>query len=648
LIPLKRSCTITSTNGYLTIAGQTAPGEGICLSRYPAGITSCSDVNMRFIRCRLGDYNQGTDMDGIGLGNSNHSIIDHCSISWTMDEATSSRQSGGVGSGSAMITFQHNIISEALDHSYHYEDDNRSCTNCYQPHSFAGSISGEIGSYHHNLLAHCTGRNWSMAGGLDGSHYAGSLDIRNNVVYNWTSRTTDGGVQRANYVNNYYKPYTNASYVKVWLLRLDPIDPARGPGAYFMDGNFMEGKNYESNNWQFGTAVLVGDGTPGDYATSNQLASVRTNTEVCPPYVTTQTAGDAFKSVLSDVGCNLPVPDVIDQRVIQEALNKTVHYIGTNGQPYVINGQSQSTASPNRPGIIDTQTDVHDVATNSPNYPWPPYNSATADLDTDHDGLPDWWEVIHGTNTNSPPNDFSDSNADPDGDGYTALEDYLNWLAAPHTTCAQDAYVDLDLSQFTIGFTNAPVLSVFSPTSGTVVLLGDGKTARFTPTSGFSGLGSFGFAVVDAESSTLTNAVGVRVIPTPPPPLTPFQQWQITYFNSTNNPAADPNFDADGDSQNNMAEFLSGTNPTNSSSALRIISVTRQSNDVVITWTTAGASTNAVQSTTSGANGGYSNGFADLSAPLIISGSGDTRTNYIDVAGATNTPSRYYRIRLVP
>ncbi len=897
LIPLKRPCTINSTNGYLTIAGQTAPGEGICLSQWRAGISSCSDVIMRFIRLRLGDASQQS-MDGIGLGNSNHSIMDHNTISWTIDESTSSRQSGAVGSGSANITFQRNIISEALDHSYHYDDSQPSCTNCYQPHSFAGSISGEIGSYHHNLVAHCTGRNWSMAGGLDqSSHYAGSLDIRNNVVYNWTSRTTDGGVQRANYVNNYYKPYTNSSYVKTWLLRLDAINSTWGTESYYMDGNIMEGQNYESNNWQFGTAVYVGDGST--YANSNQLASVRTNAEVFPSYVTTHTARDAYKTVLSDVGCNLPVADVIDQRVIQETLNKTVHYIGTNGPTYTINGVPQSTASPNRAGIIDAPTDVHD-AVGSPNYPWPAYNTYNVPVDSDHDGLPDWWEVLHGTNPHSPPGDFSDSNADPDGDGYSNLEDYLNWLAAPHVTCQWNSYVDVDLSQLTLGFTNVPVYAVFNPTNGTAAVLVDGKTARFTATPGFTGLGSFGFAVADADGSTLSNAIGVLVssanlvwrgdgtannwdvgttanwlegtnvvtfspdgladsvtfddtgsdnpavnlvgtllpssvavtatqdytfggtgslggpmsltksgtgqltvttsntysggttvshgtllvnnttgsgtgsgtvtvgngavlggsgiiggpvtvdgtlapgpagggsvgtltigndlvvdpgavlqyelgtssdltvvsgnltlagtlivadaggfasatytlftyggtltyngvsigttpagytftISTNTPGqvalvvtnLTAFQQWQIGYFGSTNNLAADSNADPDGDGQNNLAEFLSGTSPTNGLSALRIISAPRQSDNVVITWTTAGGRTNAVQATAGAANGSYTTNFVDITAwpHIIIDGSGDVTTNYTDIGGATNRPSRYYRIRLVP
>jgi polygalacturonase len=131
-------------------------------------------------------------------------------------------------------------------------------------------------------------------------------------------------------------------------------------------------------------------------------------------------------------------------------------------------------------------------------------------------------------------------------------------------------------------------------------------------------------------------------------PLSAFEQWQIQYFGSTNNAAADPNADPDGDGQNNQSEFESGTNPTNSASALQIISTVRQSNDVMITWTTAGGFTNAVQATAGGGSGGYTTNFSDISDLVIISGSGDATTNYTDAGGGTNVPSRYYRVRLVP
>ena len=129
---------------------------------------------------------------------------------------------------------------------------------------------------------------------------------------------------------------------------------------------------------------------------------------------------------------------------------------------------------------------------------------------------------------------------------------------------------------------------------------------------------------------------------------TALQQWQMTYFNSTNSAAAAPDADPDGDGMSNTNEFLAGTNPTNSLSGLRILSVVQQTNDVVITWATAGGRTNAVQATAGDGSGGYSTNFNDISDSIIMPGSGDATTNYVDVGGATNSPSRYYRIRLVP
>ena len=503
LIRLKRPCVINNANGYLTLAGQTAPGEGICLANWRAGLSSCTDVIMRFIRCRLGDASQQA-MDGIGLGNSTHSIIDHCSISWTIDEASSSRQSGAVGSSSCNITFQHNIISEPLQHSYHYNDAERAatgCTNCYQAHGYAASISGEIGSYHHNLLAHSTDRNWSLAGGLDqSSHYAGSLDIRNNVVYNWIARTSDGGVQRCNYVSNYYKPFP-ANPSVTWLLKLDAINTNWGSEVYYMAGNVMEGKTYFTNNWMTGSF----------YNGATVQTQVQTNAEIFPAYVATQSATNACKMVLSDVGCTLPVPDVIDRRIIGEVLDGTTHYEGTNGPTYTINGFVQDTPGPNYPGIIDSPTDVHD-ATGSPNYPWPAYATYNVPVDSDHDGLPDWWELAKGLNPSSAAGDFSDSNGDPDGDGYSNLEDYLNWLAAMHVDGTRNTNVDIDLTPFTRGFTNnSPAYAVSNPTNGAVALLAGGKIARFTPTANFYGLGGFQFKVADAQGFSLTNAIGIHV-----------------------------------------------------------------------------------------------------------------------------------------
>jgi len=503
LIRLQGPCVIGK--GYLTVAGQTAPGDGICLANYRAGLSSCSDVILRFVRCRLGDAAHQA-MDGMGLGNSTHSVIDHCSLSWTMDESTSSRQSGAVGSESAMISFQNNVISEPLQYSYHYDAANR--TN-YEPHAFAGSISGEIGSYHHNLLAHSTDRNWSLAGGLDQSqHYAGSLDLRNNVIYNWQGRTTDGGVQRANYVNNYYKPCpANLSRSANWLLKLDAIQTNWGTETYYMTGNVLQGTSYYTNNWMTGSFV---NGLP--------LAGLTvTNAEIFPSYVDTQSASNAYKVVLSDSGCNQPLPDAIDRRIVGEVLDGTTHYTGTNGTPYIIDGVSQPKSGPKYPGFIDSQNDVKDFTNNpaAPNYslnaPWPPYATYNVPADTDHDGLPDWWEQIKGLNANSAPGDFYDSNGDPDGDGYTYLEDYLNWLAKPNYSCTNGTPLNVELTQYTRGFTNvSPAYAVWGASGGAVGL--SGRTALFTNGLSTNGLGSFKFKVTDNTGFSYTNTVNVRLV----------------------------------------------------------------------------------------------------------------------------------------
>jgi hypothetical protein len=396
LIRLKAPCAVH--NPYCTIAGQTAPGDGICLANFSGGAYGTHDVIIRYLRFRIGDAEHKA-MDGAGLGSCDHCIIDHCSISWSSDEGTSSR-------GAKNITFQRNIVAEALHHGPHYRASDRTKL---ETHAFAGSISGDIGSYHHNLLADCTDRNWSLAGGLtQGGHYAGYLDIRNNVVYNWTARTTDGGVKELNYVNNYYKPYPKNPFVK-WLLKLDPINPAWGTEKYYMTGNFLEGFVSETNNWSA-------------FANGPQVEKqVRVDRPLFPSYVTTQSARGAFTNVLANVGANFPKSDVIDRHIIEETREGTTHYTGTKGPTY------GDRPGPNYPGIIDEPADDKSAA-GSPNFPWPEYKTYPVPVDTDHDGIPDDWEKAHGLN----PNDLNDANADGNGDGYTNLEKYLNSLVGEY------------------------------------------------------------------------------------------------------------------------------------------------------------------------------------------------------------------------
>lgn len=365
-------------NPYLTIAGQTAPGNGICISNLNLGMLGAHDVIVRYIRVRPGDT-AGLTLDGMGMASSDHSIIDHCSISWTQDEAFSSR-------GAKNITLQRTLISEALNVAGHknYEKGKQ--------HGFAASIGGDVGSFHHNLLAHCAGRNWSLAGGLDkAGRHTGRLDIRNNVVYNWSHRTTDGGVMQLNFVNNYYKPGPASRVFHVLMPERDNVR-AFGPQDYFVAGNVMEGK-YGADE------PLAGVRAPRNEPKEKFLA----DQPFFEPFVTTQSAAEVFENVLADVGCNVPALDEHDRRVIEETRSGTTTYKGS------ISGL---------PGLPDSQADVGG---------WDDYpeEHRAADWDTDNDGMPGAWETQHGLN----PADPADGNLDADGDGYTNLEEYLNSIA---------------------------------------------------------------------------------------------------------------------------------------------------------------------------------------------------------------------------
>ena len=385
VIALKSKLLITGSgnNSTVTVAGQTAPGKGIAIRNFAFGMTGGADVIMRFIRLKVGGYSM-TAMDGMGMASADNTIYDHCSISWTIDEAFSSRSAHN-------ITLQRTLISECLNDSYHYDDSTPDHTGT-QPHGFAASISGNIGSFHHNLLAHCAGRNWSLAGGLlHGTlNYDGAVDIRNNVVYNWQYRTTDGGAHQVNFVNNYYKPGPATTF----FYALNALnDGFMGGQYYYFVGNVMPGHFDESSQDKGREAT----GQARDY-----------NPWVTTPFftqnVTTQSAGDAYTNVLANVGANVPMLDDHDKRVIQETRDGTTHYKGSK------TGLA---------GLPDTENDVG-------GYESYPTTTRAADWDTDHDGIPDAWEKSHGLN----PSDAADGNkTNLSKVGYTNLETYLNELA---------------------------------------------------------------------------------------------------------------------------------------------------------------------------------------------------------------------------
>jgi hypothetical protein len=439
---------------HITIAGQTAPGKGICIAGAPLGVVN-DDNMVRFMRVRLGT---GTTYDGMGLTGANNSIVDHCSISWTIDEGFSSR-------GAHNITLQRTMIAEALNIAGH---DHYAAG---KGHGFAGSIGGEVGSFHHNLLAHCAGRNWSLAGGADGDgNYLGKMDIRNNVVYNWDHRTTDGGAREVNFVGNYYKPGAATHFF--WALNAQHEGYGGGMQQYFFDDNIMPGHFDEHNQ------------TDGRKETGKVSYQTFLDKPFFESYVTTQSAKDAYKDVLSDVGCNAPVFDEHDIRIINETLDSTYKYKGSKS---------------GKPGLPDSQEDVGG---------WENYPALTRDagFDTDHDGLPDWWEKLHSLNPNSSKGDFSDANNDSDKDGFTALDSYLGWLAMPHYATAVGKAVSIDLKQLSRGYTEQCKYQFSEAVNGKGTL-SDKGILSFTPAK--AGLASFHFTVKDKAGSTFTRQVNI-------------------------------------------------------------------------------------------------------------------------------------------
>ena len=418
VITLKERLTINDP--YITIAGQTAPGRGIMFKSSPLGVAS--DGITRFIRLRLGGGDSwsgsganANTSDGMGMAGNNHAIMDHCSIGWAIDEGFSSRNSRN-------LTLQHTLISEELNyagHSHYVEQSGR-----YVEHGYAATIGGGypdgVGSYHHNLLAHNNGRNWSMSGGLSDGAYAGALDIFNNVCYNWGDRTTDGGTHEGNFVNNYYK--MGPASTEKYLLTADLEGTGTGTQSYYVAGNIRENTD--------GSKTTNQSELRRQRATNGQVVNwtVFQSAPFFDSYATIESAEAAYKNVLSDVGCNLPELDNHDQRMVKETLSgsysKTGYYTG-------------------KKGLIDRESDAEgfgglNITTASRPSNW----------DTDKDGMPDWWEKAYGTNANS-----ADHNSDLNGDNYTNLEEYLNWMADPHFTMS--GKITIDLATYFAGYTNA-------------------------------------------------------------------------------------------------------------------------------------------------------------------------------------------------
>jgi pectate lyase len=374
-------------NPFITIAGQTAPGEGICIRRHPI-IIDADNVIIRYIRVRLGDES-GKDYDAISGRFRKHIILDHISASWSVDECVSVYHCDS-------ITVQWCLISESLSHSNHKKGS----------HGYGGIWGSNYGTYHHNLFAHHTSRNPRMASG------AGNTDHRNNVVYNWGFQSLYGGERyqkgnekfnfsNFNIVANYYKPgpATRPCKVKHRIANPSFRNQKDDFGKWFIDKNVVEGSPHVSaDNWNGGVQTKI------------SFEKVKLDKAWPSMNIHQQKPEEAYRLVLENAGANFPKRDPIDVRIMNEVMGGYATYEGKSYKK-----EHQVADSTKICGIIDTQNDVGG---------WPELKSSEAPKDSDHDGMPDEWEIKSNLN----PNDASDGAHDLDGDGYTNLEEYINGL----------------------------------------------------------------------------------------------------------------------------------------------------------------------------------------------------------------------------
>lgn len=326
--------------GNLTIAGQSAPGDGICIRNYPVKIKD-NNVIIRYIRARLGDERQVQD-DGISIIGQKDIILDHCSFSWGTDEVATFYDNED-------FTLQWCIISESLNNSVHQKGE----------HGYGGIWGGKGATFHHNVLAHHKSRNPRFCGARYHKQPEKEVvDFRNNVIYNWMSNSSYGGEEgNHNVINNYYKPGPATAESKQSRI-LDPWSPF---GTYYVSGNFL----YQNPEVTRHNRKGIDEGYP------DSLLSVYPIDVVDIPG---QSAEEAFQAVMEDAGASF-VRDKVDKRIVEEVLAGVATF-----------GLSAN-------GIIDSQKDVGG---------WPELNAAPPPVDSDRDGMPDDWEKSNNLNPDNP------------------------------------------------------------------------------------------------------------------------------------------------------------------------------------------------------------------------------------------------------
>jgi len=355
-------------NSHITIAGQTAPGDGICLKNYGLVITA-DHVIVRYLRVRPGD-NEGQELDSVSVSAGYNIIIDHCSASWGVDETLSV---AGSEPELGKVTIQWCIISESLNCAIH----SKGC------HGYGSLIRGGWGNgytFHHNLYAHHRGRNPRPGNYNNYSIDPNGLifDFRNNVVFDWGGsyagyNADSDSITMMNFISNYYKQGPDSTGDVAFR------EQCRFSNAYFQD-NWMNGSQ-PRDPWSL---------VRFDDFTHDEIEAYKLHEPLIVPVVHTDNAGAAYEMILADAGASFPIREEVDARIINDVI------YGTGG-------------------IIDDEDEVGG---------WPVLDSTNPPVDTDGDGMPDEWELVNCLSPYNP----EDAAADRDGDGYTNIEEYINWL----------------------------------------------------------------------------------------------------------------------------------------------------------------------------------------------------------------------------
>lgn len=428
---------LSISKGNVSILGQSAPGDGVCIGGFPVSI-SANNVVIRYLRFRMGQefITSADGADVLGSREYSNFIVDHCSMSWSTDECVSLY-------GNTNTTLQWCIITESLRLAKHSKG----------PHGYGGIWGGKNASFHHNLMAHNDSRT-PRFGPATNTMGVDTTDMRNCVIYNWAGVGCYGAeAMKVNIVNNYYKPGPATGSTRA---RICAIDKKTGLptsdgfyainnvwGKFYIDGNVVDAStstsssdktlctNATADNWTYGVYNQINSAYS---ITAPEKAALKMTTPFPTSVVTTHTAQKAYEKVLAYVGCSLH-RDSHDTRIINETSSGTAAYkglsiynglgsvtypagtvIGTETLTVATTIDWKSTSYPKK-GLIDSEKDIKPTGAAADWTAWPVLASGNSITDTNIDGIPDGW-----LESNYPGKTATDKNIE----GYTYLEVYQN------------------------------------------------------------------------------------------------------------------------------------------------------------------------------------------------------------------------------